>query len=109
MEIMISGGILSMTRVRQHIDALLGLLLPSSGRTPSWMHYGLKSPLLILIAFTCPVRAARCLDLVATLMPQLAPFVLVQTVPNGFSRLECMAIAITKTWSRSRMEVMGVW
>ncbi|MEL7390524.1 MAG: hypothetical protein AAFN76_12165 [Pseudomonadota bacterium] len=48
--------------------------------------YGLKSPLLILMAFTNPTRAAKCLDLVAQTTPNLASQVLVQTVEHGFPR-----------------------
>lgn len=71
-------------------------------------HYGLKSPLLILMAFTNPVRAARCLELVATRTPELAPFVLVQTVPSGFPKIANVATIASGSWRRSRFDTVSL-
>jgi len=71
-------------------------------------HYGLKSPLLILIAFNSPVRAAKCLELVAEKMSSLAPFVLVQTVPDGFPRYWQNAPMVAGNWRRVGLKMVGV-
>lgn len=71
-------------------------------------HYGLKSPVLILMAFTSPARAARCLELVAMKTAKLAPFVLLQVVPDGFPRYSSLSSSIAGKWRRQDNSGVGV-
>ena len=67
-------------------------------------HYGLKSPLLILMVFTNPTRAAKCLELVSQIASTLAPVVLVQSVKAEMPRLSTMKKLTETTWQRCKFE-----
>ena len=71
-------------------------------------HYGLKSSLLILLAFSNPTRAARCIELVSSKTPKLAPFALVQTVPCGFPKIIDMAAATCGIWQRATLDSVSL-
>lgn len=65
-------------------------------------HYGLKSPLLVLFAFTAPERAARCLAILETKPAAFAALCAVAVVPSDFVRFVSVRAAITGAWRRAR-------
>lgn len=71
-------------------------------------HYGLKSPLLILLVFCSKVRAERCLKLVREVGGAVQPLVLVQSVEAGFPRIASLQDTVTKQWKRSTLESVGL-
>ena len=71
-------------------------------------HYGLKSPLLVLLVFVSPVRAARCLELIAEGVTTLAPLALTQVVPGGFPRSAVVTRSVSRAWRRWGLEGVGV-
>ena len=64
-------------------------------------HYRLKSPLLILMVFINPSRAAKCMELVSQIAPALAPVMLVQAVVSRFPKHWNMREAALKRWDRA--------
>lgn len=64
-------------------------------------HYALKSPLLILLLFTAPARAARCLELIEDLGEVFAHIALVAVVPPGFPRFKPLLQVCTASWQRA--------
>lgn len=63
-------------------------------------HYGLKSPLLLLMVFVCPGRAARVLEMLSR-HSVLQPVSLVQAVPMGFPRYAQIKNGIASEFRRS--------
>jgi hypothetical protein len=71
-------------------------------------HYGLNSSLLILLAFSNPTRAARCLELISSKTPKLAPFALVQTVQSGFPKIVDVAADTCRIWQRATLDPVSL-
>lgn len=71
-------------------------------------HYGLKSPLLILLAFTNPARLAECMEMIDRVGKPLSQLALLQTVPGGFARFVEVRGAVFGGVRRVRGERFGV-
>lgn len=63
-------------------------------------HYGLRSPLLLLMVFACPARAAKVLTMLEQ-YPVLHRVALVTSVPFGFSRYAAIEAAVSGHWQRA--------
>lgn len=63
-------------------------------------HYRLKSPLLILFAFSAPERATKCLEFLEEASEAFAATCLVGVMPSGFVRFAGMREAVMGPWRR---------
>lgn len=65
-------------------------------------HYGLKSPLLVIFAFTAPERADHCVRLLKPLPTRFTAIALVGVVPSGFVRFAPLHKAVANRWTRAQ-------
>ena len=63
-------------------------------------HYGLKSPLLPLFAFTNPARAAACLEMVEKFTPELSKLLCVRVIDIAFPKFETCSELTKRKWQR---------
>lgn len=74
------------TSARKSLTSMLEQYGRLAGQDALRAHYGLKSPLLILLAYTNPARLAEFEEMISTIGPPLSQIALLQTVPSGFPR-----------------------
>lgn len=86
---------------RKSVKSMLRTYADLTAKDAIRRHYGLKSPLLILLAFSAPHRAARCLEAIEAVAPEIAPFALVQSVPISFPKFTPICQAVTDEWRRA--------
>lgn len=86
---------------RKSIKGMLQTFADLTAKDAIRAHYALKSPLLVLLVFASSARAARCLELIESDAPALAPYALVSVVPEGFPKHTSVAEAVSGEWRRA--------
>jgi len=71
-------------------------------------HYGLKSPLLLLMVFVCPGRAAKVLEMLGK-YPGLQAVGLIKSVEAGFARYSILDTAMRERFVRSKFAPLGLF
>ncbi len=83
---------------RKSLRRMIGTYADLTAKDALRRHYGLKSPLLMLFAFTSSVRAARCLEIIEHLDSSLIKLTFVSVVPVGFPKFDPVRLAVADEW-----------
>ena len=83
---------------RKSVESMLTLYQAVQAKDAARKQYGLKSPLLLLLAFANPSRAAHCLDLISAMGRAFRSTVFVTHVPMGFPRIKDTITAVNTAW-----------
>ena len=90
------------TTARKSLRRMISSYAELSAKDTLRRHYGLKSPLLILMVFANPARAARCLEELATQAQNLGSLGLVGVAAPGFPRYQPVQALVSGPWQRAQ-------